>query len=827
MEPKKPVQALKDPRWVEAMQEELLQFKLLNVWILVDLPKDKWTIGTKWGFRNKKDERGIVIKNKARLVAQGRSEFCLVTGFACENVVFPEYIDDGILSFLRCLFLDKAKKLENKVSLGKAAQGKAAKGKAAQGKAAKGKAAQDTKLLSAPVSNKIEAYRLFRRNVPVTTLASGSVPARPTAYTLARALFFPPWLPCAPLVVSIIGICHIPTVACRMTKFVAVVALRSTWTIVTSHLYVVKRTFRYLKGQPKLRRWYPKDSPFNLQAYSNSDYAGASLDRKSTTGGCQFLGKRLISWLYKKQTIVANFTTKAEYVVAASCCGQVLWIQNQMLDYGFNLMNTKNYINNESTICIMKNLVFHSKTKHIEIRHHFIRDSYEKKLIQVTKISQSSGPTNLVADETVYKEWEDRMERAATTACSLEAEQDSEAQTRFEAAFKPSNDPPLSRGHTLGSREDNIKLQGIDGIFTMASAIICVANNQKFNFSKYILDNMVKNLDGGVKFLMFPRFLQVFMDKHVEGMAKHKGIYVMSSHTKKIFANMRRQGQGFSRNVTPLFETMMVIAQEEVGKGSGLHTDSYQTPTDTQPSTSQPQKKMKPMRKHRQADKVHSPSSEIPVEKSIPTPSNDPLPSGEDSIQLNELMIFFTDLQQQVLDLQDAKIAQAKEIAKLKKRVKKLEKRRKSRPVGLRRLKKGRIIEDIDLDAEIALVDESQGRMQDAYMFGVDDLEGNEVFVDKSVEKEVSTADLITTAGKVVTAASVEDSVAPTTTTTTDVNDELTLAKTLIAIKAAKPNDKGKAKMIEPEIPLKKKDEIALDEDVARKLEAKMRAKME
>nr|GFA87145.1 putative ribonuclease H-like domain-containing protein [Tanacetum cinerariifolium] len=104
--------------------------------------------------------------------------------------------------------------------------------------------------------------------------------------------------------------------------------------------------------------------------------------RKSITGGCQFLGRRLISWQCKKQTIVATSTTEAEYVGAAHCCGQVLWIQNQLLDYGFNIMNTKIYIDNESTICIMKNLVFHFKTKHIEIRHHFIRDAYEKKLIQ-------------------------------------------------------------------------------------------------------------------------------------------------------------------------------------------------------------------------------------------------------------------------------------------------------------------------------------------------------------------------------------------------------------------------------------------------------------
>nr|GFB94980.1 putative ribonuclease H-like domain-containing protein [Tanacetum cinerariifolium] len=88
----------------------------------------------------------------------------------------------------------------------------------------------------------------------------------------------------------------------------------------------VKRIFRYLKGHPKLGLWYPKDSPSDLVAYSDSDYGGATQDHKSTTGGCQFLGRRLISWQRKKQTIVATSTTKAEYVAAASCCGQVLWI---------------------------------------------------------------------------------------------------------------------------------------------------------------------------------------------------------------------------------------------------------------------------------------------------------------------------------------------------------------------------------------------------------------------------------------------------------------------------------------------------------------------
>ncbi|GJU61148.1 putative reverse transcriptase, RNA-dependent DNA polymerase [Tanacetum coccineum] len=156
--------------------------------------------------------------------------------------------------------------------------------------------------------------------------------------------------------------------------FVVCACARFQVTPKTSYLHAVKRIVRYLKGQPKLGLWYPRDSPFDLEAFSNR--------------GCQFLGKRLISWQCKKQTIVANFTTEAEYIAVANCYGHVLWIQNQMLDYGFNFMNTKIHIDNESTICIVKNPVFHSKTKHIEIRHHFIKDSYEKKLIQVIKITR-------------------------------------------------------------------------------------------------------------------------------------------------------------------------------------------------------------------------------------------------------------------------------------------------------------------------------------------------------------------------------------------------------------------------------------------------------
>nr|GEY18386.1 putative ribonuclease H-like domain-containing protein [Tanacetum cinerariifolium] len=155
-------------------------------------------------------------------------------------------------------------------------------------------------------------------------------------------------------------------------------------------MHAVKRIFSYLKGQPTLGLWYPKDSPLELIAYSYSDYAGATLDKKSTTVGCLFLGSRLIFWKYKKQIIMANSTIESEYIAASSCCGQVLWLQNQLLDYGYNFMQTKIHVDNESAIYVVKNPVYHSKTKHIEIRHHFIRDSYEKSIINGHQFAMSN-----------------------------------------------------------------------------------------------------------------------------------------------------------------------------------------------------------------------------------------------------------------------------------------------------------------------------------------------------------------------------------------------------------------------------------------------------
>ncbi|KAJ9536171.1 hypothetical protein OSB04_un000651 [Centaurea solstitialis] len=150
-----------------------------------------------------------------------------------------------------------------------------------------------------------------------------------------------------------------------------------------SHLAAVKRILRYLKGTPEMGLWYPKDSSFELISFTDSDYGGCKLDRKSTSGSCQFLGDKLVSWTSKKQNCVSTSTAEAEYVAAASCCSQVLWMKTQLLDYGYKLKRVPIYCDSESAIAITSNPVQHSKTKHIDIRYHFIKDNVEKGNIEM------------------------------------------------------------------------------------------------------------------------------------------------------------------------------------------------------------------------------------------------------------------------------------------------------------------------------------------------------------------------------------------------------------------------------------------------------------
>ncbi|GKB60915.1 putative ribonuclease H-like domain-containing protein, partial [Tanacetum coccineum] len=456
-DPKSAVQTKGKIQKASSVQQDL--FKLQKVWILVDLPFRKKAIGIKWFFKNKRDERSIVVKNKARLVAQGfRQEegieydevfapvarikairlflaFALFMGFLVyqmdeaflygiivEEVYVhqpPGFVDPAHLNkvykVIKALYglhqaprawyetlssfllensfrrgtIDKTlfiKKNKSDIMLVQVYVHDIIFGSTTQSMCTEFEDCMHKRFQMSSIADILKKIDFCSIKIATTPIESNKplVKDKDGIDVDVHVYRF------------MIGSLMYLTASRLDIMFVVCACARFQVTPKASHLNAVKRIFRYLKHKPKLGLWYPRDSPFELKAFSDSDYRGASLDKKSTTCDCQFLGRRLISWQCKKQMIVVNSTTEAEYVAAANCCGQVLWIQNQMMDYGFNFMNTKIHIDNKSTICIVKNHVYHSRTKHIEIRHHFIRECYEKRLIDVIKIHTDANVADLL-----------------------------------------------------------------------------------------------------------------------------------------------------------------------------------------------------------------------------------------------------------------------------------------------------------------------------------------------------------------------------------------------------------------------------------------------
>ncbi|GJV75399.1 putative ribonuclease H-like domain-containing protein [Tanacetum coccineum] len=529
IEPKKISQALEDKSWVDAMQEELLQFKIQKVWILVDLPLGKKAIGTKWVYRNKKDERGVVVRNKARLVAQGyRQEegidydevfapvarieairiflaFASYMGFIVyqmdvKSAFLYGTIDEEVYvsqppGFVDPKFLNKVYKVVKALyGLHQAPRAWYATLSAFLEKSRYRRGTIDKTLLIKrdkkdimlvqvyvdeyifvfynEVKQKEDGIFISQDKYVIDILKKFDFMSVKTASTPIETQ--------KPLVKdeedadvdvhlyrSMIGSLMYLTASRPDIMFTVCACSRFQVTLKTLHLYTMKRIFRYLKGKPKLGLWYPRVSAFDLEAYSDSEYASVNLDRKSTTGGCQFLGRRLISWQCKKQTIMATSTTEVEYVAAANYCGQVLWIPNQMLDYRFNFLNIKIYIDNESTICIVKNPVFHSKIKHIEIRFYISLIVKHRNAQPIAALVQGAGwchvtplfPNMLaqaVVDESEGSE--QPTEPQPTPSPTQPSTGDQPPVT--EASYRPdtTQDPRVNLEGTSGSQGDHVQI---------------------------------------------------------------------------------------------------------------------------------------------------------------------------------------------------------------------------------------------------------------------------------------------------------------------------------------------------------------------------------
>nr|GEX63853.1 ribonuclease H-like domain-containing protein [Tanacetum cinerariifolium] len=403
--PKKIVDAQKDPSWAEAMQHELLQFKIQNVWVLVDCPSEVRPIGMKWVLKNKKDERGIVIRNKARIVAQGNTQ---EEGIDYEEVFAPVARIEAIRLFLAYASymgftvyqMDvKSAFLYETIN-------------------------EEVYVMQPPSFQDPEfLHRVYKQRLPWIGRILGEKDG--TGKDVELHLY-------RSMIRSLMYL-----TASRTDIMVAVCAYaRHQVTPKECHLYAVKRIFMYIKGNPKLGLWYPKESSFDLVAFLDSDYGGANQDRKSTTR-------------------------------AASGCGEVLWIQNQLLDYGG------------------------SHNRIIGLEFGFVGCNVEVvdlDLIIVDVDGRNNG-------------WRNKI------LAKVNGRKKTVSESSIRRHLKLNDEEGIS---TLPDNElfENLSLMGYNILpnqslkrtsfnafsSNIATALVCLATNRKYNFSKMILDGMMRNV---------------------------------------------------------------------------------------------------------------------------------------------------------------------------------------------------------------------------------------------------------------------------------------------------------------------------------------------
>ncbi|GJU90878.1 retrovirus-related pol polyprotein from transposon TNT 1-94 [Tanacetum coccineum] len=474
VEPKNVKEAMTDPAWIESMQEELLQFKRLDVWVLVPLPDNIKPLTLKWLFKNKHDEENTVIRNKSRLVVRGyRQE----EGIDFEESFAPVARMEAIRIFLayaahksftvfqmdvKTAFLHGTLKEDVYVcqpegfidadhpshvyKLKKALYGLKQAPRAwydelstflLQNHFFKGTI--DPTLFIRRFDDDILVVQVYVDDIifgsthpRYTQLFSDLMKSRFEMSMMGEMTFFlglqvnqsPRGIfinqsnyvleilkkygmeACDPVGTpmeikdkldldqngspvdatkyrSMIGALMYLTSSRPDIVHATCLCARYQAKPTEKHLKEVKRIFRYLRGTVNTGLWYTKDSGIELTGFSDADYAGCKDTFKSTSGGAQFLGEKLVSWSSKKQDCTALSTAEAEYVSLSVCCAQVLWMRTQLTDYGFNFNKIPIYCDSKSAIAISCNPVQHSRTKHIAVRYHFIKEHVEKGTIEL------------------------------------------------------------------------------------------------------------------------------------------------------------------------------------------------------------------------------------------------------------------------------------------------------------------------------------------------------------------------------------------------------------------------------------------------------------
>nr|GEY32092.1 putative ribonuclease H-like domain-containing protein [Tanacetum cinerariifolium] len=607
-EPKRVHQALKDPSWIEAMQEELLQFKMQKVWILVDLPYGKSAIGTKWVYRNKKDEKSIVIKNKARLVSQGHTQ------------------EEGI----------------------------------------------DYKEVFAPVA-RIKAIRLF--------LAYASFMVFPVYQMDVKSAFF-------------YGTVEEEAYICQPLGFEDLENPKKVYKVVKAHYG--------LHQAP--RAWYETLATYLLE---NGFQRGTI-----------------------EQTLFIKKQQKDILLVQIYVDDIIFGATNKALCQSFEkLMNDKFQMSSMGELTFF--LGIHVKQKKDGI---FIsQDKYVAEILKKFGLSEGkSASTSIDAERPLLKDsdgedvdvytysdspllgvntprsdedrlklmelmvfllqkgfWNTASVKRSGDVTRLQALVDKKKIVIFEVVIREILQLDDAEGVVCFPNEEifaGLAQMGYEKPMAMASAVICLSKGQKFNFSKYIFDSLVRNVDSSSKFYMYPRFIQLIIQNQVGDLSTHTIRFISPFLTQKVFANMRRVGKVFSGVVTPLFEGMLAVRQPAE---EGLVDEQVQVDDAVEENVAEDGAKFPP--------------------------------------QLQQVLNVCSALTKRVENLKNDNAAQKLVIIKLKARVKRLEKANMVKSLKLRRLRKvgaskqvesfddiedvfnqGRMIDDMDKDEGIELEDDSK-----------------------------------------------------------------------------------------------------------------------
>nr|GEU81774.1 hypothetical protein [Tanacetum cinerariifolium] len=635
VEPKKVIQALTDLNWIEAMQDELPQFKLQQVWIFVDLPYDKRAIKTKWIYRNKKDERGIVVINKARVhfsMARLKRRFISVNFLGLK-------IQSSLTEFIRGQI--------------------------------------DKTLFIKRVKGDILLVQVY-----VDDIIFGS------------------------------------TIKEMCTEFEKMMHKSQD-----KYVNEILKKFGFLTVKTAST---PMETSKPLMKDENAEDVDVHLYR-SMIGSLMYL------------TSSSGLYTNDDW----NKVKQLLRMKLKLtLAYTYYCMLKVNVVRHKLTTAIDVNVV-----EDVHNLDAFLSKPTESEGFEQIIDFLNANPIKyvLTVNPIIYTSYIEQF-WATTTAKNINEE--AKIQAKVDGNKVTISEATIRR---------DLKFEDGGGVDYLSNEVI--------------FDSTHEHLDSGIKFLMYLRFVQVFLDKQVDGMSKHNAICVITSHTKKVFSNMKRVGKDFSRKHTPLFTTMIVQAQEELYEDTEVPTDTQHTPTIIQPTTSQPQTKQNP-RKTRRKD-TELPQTSVPtkvdadeavykemydsVERAatiftgldakqdrdiisktqFTATLNEPSSIGTSSCSGPRRQETMRDVttQTRVLDLKKIKTAQAKEIANLKKRVKRLERKKKSRSHRLKRLYKVRLSASVESSTEEQSLDKEEASKQERNIVDID-ADAQTTLVDETAEDQ-------------------------------------------------------------------------------------------